>query len=124
MNLVGVVPYKRVREFYKQSDVLVVPSLWHEPFGMPAIEAMAAGVALIATRGGAFTEIVDHERTGLLVERGDSAALADAIIRLLSDEELRTTMGAAGRDRARRLFSWDGIVGQVLRLYEEILSKG
>jgi glycosyltransferase involved in cell wall biosynthesis len=122
VKFVGKDPYKRIRERYQQADVFVVPSLWHEPFGMPAIEAMAAGVALIATRGGAFTEIVDHESTGLLVERGDAAALANAIIRLLSDDGLRAVMGAAGRDRARELFSWDRIVGQLLGLYEELLS--
>jgi glycosyltransferase involved in cell wall biosynthesis len=123
VRFVGKIPYARIREHYRKAAVVVIPSLWHEPFGIPVIEAMAAGIAVIATRGGAFPEIVEHERTGLLVDRGDAIGLADAISRLISDDQLRTAMGIAGRKRARELFSWDRVVGQLQGLYEGLHSR-
>jgi glycosyltransferase involved in cell wall biosynthesis len=80
----------------------VVPSLWPEPFGVTAVEAMAAGRAVVASDTGGLRDIVDHEKTGLLVRPGDAAALAGAIARLLSDPTERRRMGAAGRERSRR----------------------
>jgi glycosyltransferase involved in cell wall biosynthesis len=90
---------------------------------MPVVEAMAAGKPVIATRGGAFPELLVHEQTGLLVERGDPVALADAIARLLRDQELRRVMGQAARRRAVELFSWDCIAGQLFRHYQRLLTR-
>ena len=87
------------------------------------IEAMAAGVPVIATRGGAFQEIIEHGTTGLLVERGNSDALAKAIARLLSDGQLRKSMGLAGRQRAQTLYSWEHVVKQLLRQYAKIRER-
>jgi glycosyltransferase involved in cell wall biosynthesis len=110
-------------EQYRSADICVVPSVWEEPFGMPVVEAMAAGKPVIATRGGAFPELLVHEQTGLLVERGDPVALADAIARLLRDQELRRVMGQAARRRAVELFSWDCIAGQLFRHYQRLLTR-
>ncbi|HWP39995.1 MAG TPA: glycosyltransferase family 4 protein [Tepidisphaeraceae bacterium] len=109
-------------EQYRSADICVIPSVWEEPFGMPVVEAMAAGKPVIATRGGAFPELVVHEQTGLLVERGDPVELADAIARLLSDQSLRLAMGQAARLRAVELFSWDRIAGQLRGYYDQILA--
>jgi len=87
---------------------------------MPIVEAMATGVPIVATRGGGTPELVVDGETGLLVERGDASALAEAILRLLSDEKLRKSMGRAARKRAVELFSWDQIVKNLLYLYQEI----
>jgi glycosyltransferase involved in cell wall biosynthesis len=119
----GVVPYGDIHRRYARADVFVIPSLWNEPFGMPATEAMASGLPLVATRGGAFPEIVDEGTTGLLVEGGDAAGLADAISRLLADDGLRRRMGAAGRERARSVFLWERILERLVGLYEEILAE-
>ena len=81
---------------YARAQVAVVPSLY-EGFSLPAIEAMACGVALVATTGGALPEVVGTDGvTGLLVEPDDPGALAVAIGRLLDDDELRRRLGAAG----------------------------
>ena len=70
---------------------------------LPAIEAMACGVAMVATTGGALPEVVGVDgETGLLVAPDDPGALAGAIARLLDDPELRARLGAAGRERARQ----------------------
>ncbi len=78
---------------------------------------MAAGLPVVATRGGALPEIVVEGETGFLVERGDSAGLSAAIARLLADPALRAKMGAAGRERVRKLFTWDQSVARLSELY-------
>jgi glycosyltransferase involved in cell wall biosynthesis len=91
---------------YAQAEVAVVPSLY-EGFSLPAIEAMACGVALVATTGGALPEVVGTDGvTGLLVPPNDPGALAGAIRRLLDDADLRQQLGAAGRERVLGRFTW------------------
>jgi glycosyltransferase involved in cell wall biosynthesis len=67
-------------------------------------------------------EIVEENKTGLLVERGSADELADAILRLLSDDSIRKSMGKAGRQRAVELFSWDRIVEKLLEQYKCIAN--
>ncbi len=98
-------------------------SLWHEPFGIPIIEAMAAGLPVVATNAGAAPEIVEHGVTGLLVERGDAAGLAVALDRLLGDPAERRRMGEAGRERVRRHFLWDHAVARLEQLYAAVVAK-
>jgi glycosyltransferase involved in cell wall biosynthesis/O-antigen/teichoic acid export membrane protein len=102
---------------YRSGDVCVIPSVWEEPFGIPVIEAMACGVPVIATRGGAFPEIIEHEKTGLLVARGSVDELAAALRRLLGDGKLRIELGRAGRRRAVDQFSWSQSAATALAYY-------
>ena len=88
---------------YAEAEVAVVPSLY-EGFSLPAVEAMASGVALVTTSGGALPEVVGD--AALLVPPGDPGALADAITRLLGDPCLRVAIGAAGRQRVLERFTW------------------
>src|SRR5690606_15060323 len=74
-------------DLYRSGDVCVFPSIWEEPFGIPVIEAMATGKAVVATRGGAFPEIIEDGHSGLLVERGNAEALALALLRILGDAD-------------------------------------
>ena len=93
---------------YARCDVCVVPAIWPEPFGIVAVEAMAAGRPVVASAvGGLASTVVDGE-TGLLVPPGDPAALAAALERLLDDRALAARLGASGRDRAR-WYNWDTI---------------
>src|SRR6202042_2740775 len=108
---------------YGQAEVAVVPSLY-EGFSLPAIEAMACGVALVATTGGALPEVVGTDgETGLLVPPDDPGALAAAIGRLLDDPDLRARLGDAGRQRGLGRFTWEvtaqGTVGQYQALVAE-----
>jgi glycosyltransferase involved in cell wall biosynthesis len=93
------------------------PTLWQEPFGMPPVEAMAAGLPVVSGRAGALPETVEHGRSGLLVERGSIEALAGALDALLSDPERRRAMGAAGRARVLERFRWETIADRLLELY-------
>jgi glycosyltransferase involved in cell wall biosynthesis len=97
-------------------DVAVVPST-SEGFGLSAAEAAAAGLPVVATAVGGLPEVVDHGVTGLLVPAGDPAALAAAIGRLLEDEALRRSFGAAGRRVAAERFSYARYAGLVSAVY-------
>ena len=114
----GFVPYAELDSFYREADVFIFPSVWDEPFGMPAAEAMACGIPIVVTRGGGLAEVVDDGVTGRAVPRDDAAAMADAIEELLQDPERRAEMGEAGRERAIRLFSWDGLAEQMRHHYK------
>ena len=105
---------------YARAGIFVFPSIWHEPFGIPVIEAMAAGLPVVATRAGALPEVVVDGETGILVERGDTFGLAAAISRLLADPHLRQRMGNAGRERVKRLFTWERSVARLQELYDGI----
>jgi glycosyltransferase involved in cell wall biosynthesis len=84
------------------------------------LEAMAAGRPVIGTTVGGTPELIDAETTGLLVERGDQAALAAAITRLLDDPSLAARLGAAARTRVETRFSPDASVDRLLALYAAV----
>jgi glycosyltransferase involved in cell wall biosynthesis len=102
-------------------DIAVVPSTEPESFGMVAIEAMAAGVPVIAANHGGVLDILLHEQTGLLFPPRDALALADAIERLASDEPLRRRLGAAGATRQREFFSVERQVECTAKVYEGMI---
>jgi glycosyltransferase involved in cell wall biosynthesis len=106
VEFVSGVTTERIVELYAETEIACVPSLY-EGFSLPAVEAMACGVPLVATTGGAVPEVVGRDNeTGLLVPPGDPSALAAAILRGLGDPELRARIGAAGRERALTRFTW------------------
>lgn len=104
-------------------DIFVQPSL-DEGFGIAALEAMAAGLPVVASRVGGLCELVDDGRTGLLVPPGDPAVLAQCLAGLARDPERRRALGAAGRQRARERFSVDQMVSEITDVYAEMLDSG
>lgn len=101
-------------EVYIQSSVM-------EPFGLATVEAMAAGLPVVATEVGGLPEIVENGRTGWLVPARDAQALAARIRELLQDPEQRRAMGEAGRESARNHFSVESMTTQIVEVYEEVL---
>ncbi len=104
-------------------DVVAVPSLWEEPFGLVVVEAMAAGRAVVASKAGGIPEIVRHGETGLLVERGDVVGLAEALARLLQDQALRSRMAAAGRRIAAERFSSERMATEMEEAYRAAVAR-
>ena len=100
------------------ADVVALPSL-HEGLGVAALEAMAAGRPLVASRVGGLAEAVVHEETGLLVPPGHPGALATALARLASDAALRARLGAAGRERVRARYTAAHMAEGTLACYED-----
>jgi MMP alpha-(1->4)-mannosyltransferase len=97
---------ERIVELYAEAEIAVVPSLY-EGFSLPAIEAMACGVPLITTTGGALPEVVGaHGESAMTVEPGDPGALAQQIITVLTNDALRSRLGERGRARVLDRYTW------------------
>ena len=103
MVLAGYV--ERASELIAGAELCVVPSVWQEAFGLAALEPMAGGVAVIASRVGGMAEIIIDGETGRLVPPGDEAALSQVMRELLADPGERARLGANGRRRALEAFS-------------------
>jgi len=105
------------------AEVVAVPSRY-EGFSLPAVEAMACGTPLVASRAGALPEVIGADgECGLLVEPGDSEALAGALATLLADAQRRGRMGAAGRARVLRRYSWAAVAAQTAESYAATLAQ-
>jgi glycosyltransferase involved in cell wall biosynthesis len=107
---------------YHSAAIFVLPSVCEESFGMPLVEAMMSGTPVVATRGGAFPEIVEDMQTGLLVERSDAQGLADAILQLLSNPNRRQAMAQAAFERASTMFSWERVAEDLVKEYERLFE--
>lgn len=120
VNFTGKVGLEELVEHYSRAEVAVVPSLY-EGFGLPAAEAMACGLPVIATTAGALPEVVEDGKSGILVPPQDAHALAKAIEQLLNDEQLRRVMGEEGRKRVQTHFTWEQAAKKTLEVYQEVL---
>jgi glycosyltransferase involved in cell wall biosynthesis len=116
----GFVPRPELIDLYYNADVFAFAPIWNEGFGIPPIEAMAAGTPVVATRSGAIPEIVRDQRTGFLVAKNDPRALADSILKLLRDQELQLKMGHAARDWVYENFTWDIVAERMYRCYADL----
>jgi glycosyltransferase involved in cell wall biosynthesis len=105
-----------------ETDIAVHASVAPEPFGTVVAEAMTAGVAVVATRGGGVAEYVRPEETGLQVPMGDADALAAAIERLLRDPDLRRGLARRGREFARSEFLPSRYAERVVEVYRKVLA--
>ena len=119
VEFTGRITTEELAKRYCTAEVAVIPSLY-EGFGFPAAEAMSCGIPVVSTTAGALTEVVDEE-SGILVPPGDHMAIAEAVKRLMGDDALRQRMGAAGRARVERLFSWEEAVKKIIDVYEEVM---
>jgi len=109
---------------YNQAEVCVVPSLF-EGFGLPALEAMACGCALVASSAGALPEVVGEgeDAGGVLVPKGDEKALAEKVNQILSNQEFRKELERKARARAERFFSWRNSARQIEEIYLELKRR-
>lgn len=115
----GYVDERQLRTLYEEAVLLVLPSL-DEGFGIPALEAMTIGVPVIAAARGALPEVVGD--AGLLVDPLDVSALAAALERVLSDDQLRDRLSVAGRARTRR-FSWGASADALIGAYGQAIER-
>ena len=123
VTFVAGVSDERIVELYAEASVAVVPSLY-EGFSLPAIEAMACGVPLVATTGGALPEVVGNDGvTGLLVPPGDPGALASALGRVLDEPSLAARLSHAGRERVLERFTWRACALATVEQYRWVLSQ-
>jgi glycosyltransferase involved in cell wall biosynthesis len=113
---------ERLVELYAEASVAVVPSLY-EGFSLPAVEAMACGVPLVATTGGALPEVIgDSGSTALLVPPGDPGALAGALGRVLEDDTLADRLSRAARRRVLQRFTWRACAEGTVEHYHRAIA--
>jgi glycosyltransferase involved in cell wall biosynthesis len=110
-----------VEDYMHAIDLCVVPSE-REPLGLVALEALASGTPVVATRTGGLPEIVIHNENGLLVPRKNTPALLAAIEQLAAEPEMRSTMGERGRKMVLEKFSPDLLTDQVIDVYNRVLG--
>jgi glycosyltransferase involved in cell wall biosynthesis len=120
VELCGKVPPEKLRDMLRRAAVVVVPTTGNETFGFAALEAMAAGVPVVAARSGALPEIVGDDAC---VPRGDALALAARMRELWDDPRRRVDEGDAGIQRARERFSEEAYVRRLLSLYRDLLAR-
>ncbi|MFO7568369.1 MAG: glycosyltransferase family 4 protein [Smithellaceae bacterium] len=118
VHFTGRIENEAFAEYYAKSTIAVVPSLY-EGFGIPAAEAMACGVPLISTSGGALPEVVGD--AGVIVPPADASALARAIMHLLDSPEDRKKYAQAGLARVNSVFSWKKAANEVVDVYREAI---
>lgn len=122
VRFLGFVARERLPEYMSAADVFVMPTLCKEGFPVSVVEAMACGVPPVASRIGGIPTAIDAERTGLLFSTGESDRLAQALLRLTRDEELRARLAAAARAEAVERFSIERMVGDMLAVLERVVA--
>src|SRR5690606_12546571 len=123
VRFVGRVPASDLPLWYHRADV-VVCAAWYAPVGVTALEAMAAGVPVVATAIGGQRDAVIDGVTGALVPARAPGALARAVRGVLADPIRQLGYAAAGLDRVRQCYAWDQITRQLDAHYRELLSRG
>jgi glycosyltransferase involved in cell wall biosynthesis len=119
VRFVSGISTQEMVHYYAQASIAIVPSVY-EGFGLPAGEAMACGVPVVSTDGGALPEVVG--KAGVIVPAKSVDALADAIGDLLADEQRRAELSAAGRQRILEKFSWQVCAAEMVNYYNLVLG--
>jgi D-inositol-3-phosphate glycosyltransferase len=120
-DFVGRVNQADLPLYYSAADVCVVPS-FYESFGLAALESMACGTPVVASRVGGLSTVVQHGRTGYLKSWRCPEAFANSLEMIISSKRLQDSMGIAARKRAEDL-GWDQVAERMLRIYQRLPRK-
>lgn len=121
VHLLGSVPFSEMPAYYQASDLAVIPSLM-ESTSIAALEALATELPVVASAVGGLPEVVEHDRTGVLVPAVDPPALASSLLTLIEDAPLRSRYGREGRKRVLAGNTWTEIASRTLRIYRRFAS--
>ena len=122
VTLGGEVAPDVVLQRMRSSDLFVFPTFHAEGLPCAVMEAMAAGLPVVASRGGVMPEMIAPGRGGLLVDGSDAAALVDALRTLIADPERRSRMGRFNRQRSREEYAWSVVAPRLVALYREVVD--
>jgi glycosyltransferase involved in cell wall biosynthesis len=117
----GFVDYEKIPAYYASTSIVVFPSIWPEPFGRISVEAMAAGKPVAAAAVGGIPEVVEHGRTGLLVQPWNPSQIAEAILYLLDNEDIAKRMGKNGIEEAKK-YSSEVISKKYIEVYTQVIE--
>lgn len=118
---VGFVPSAELPSYYRSADIFCAPATGGESFGIVLLEAMACARPVIATNIIGYASVLKHGTEGILVPPKDDDSLAQAILKLVDDRQLRERLGEQGRINAEK-YSWANIARQVMDYYKSLLS--
>jgi len=127
VNFTGKISSDKLNKYYSACDCFVLPAVVDsegntEGLGVVLIEALSFRKPVVASALGGIVDVINHEKTGLLVPEKDSPALAAAITRVLTDEELARRLGEEGFRFVREYFNWDRIISRWIELYAELAA--
>lgn len=108
-------------ELMRSSDVLVIPSIY-EPFGIVALEGMAAGVPVVASNVGGLAEIIEHDRTGFLAHKEDPDSIAWGVNKILSDPGYAHWLVQNAKKKVYEVYSWEAVARRTIMVYEKVLG--
>jgi glycosyltransferase involved in cell wall biosynthesis len=118
----GYADEKTLRQLYRVADVCAFPSLY-EPFGIVALEAMAARVPVVVSDIGGLSEIVEHDKTGVKVYHDNVESLAWGIIRVLTDPPYANYLRTNAAKAVLEMFSWNQIAVRTKKIYERVREE-
>ncbi|HZK11830.1 MAG TPA: glycosyltransferase family 4 protein [Atribacterota bacterium] len=122
VTFIGSILYSEVEKYYKKANIVIVTSVWPEPFGLIGSEAMSVGRPVIGTKVGGIPEWLEDGETGYLVEPGDPKQIAENVIKLLSDRKLMEKIGRNAMEKAKR-FNIKKHVEEIEKVYKNVIEK-
>lgn len=122
VHFLGYVSDHDLLRLYKASDVVVTPSLY-EPFGIVALEGMAAQVPVVTSDAGGLTDFVEHMQTGITTYAGDVGSLSWGILEVLRNKGLADHLRKTAYEKVKHIYNWKVIAKRTLELYESVLSE-
>jgi glycosyltransferase involved in cell wall biosynthesis len=122
------VPNENLAALYQTSDVVVFPSVVadggdREGFGLVLVEALGCECAVVATDLPAMQDIIEDERTALIVPQRSAQHIANAVVRLFDDDDLRLCLGKAGRRAVEKRFDWETVTNEYAKIYTKIIKN-
>lgn len=118
----GIVPHNEIQKYYNVMDIYAALSTENESFGVSVLESMACETPVVVSDVGGFTELVLNEETGLITARKSTADIAEAILKLITDNKLREKLGRNGRDLVLSKYKWEESVRLMLQIYRQTLD--
>jgi glycosyltransferase involved in cell wall biosynthesis len=121
IKFTGFASDKEVISLMTSADALVVPSIY-EPFGIVALEGMAAGVPVVASRVDGLTEVIDHERTGIFVYPRSPESIAWGVKRILSDADHARWLTENAKEKLHKAYSWETVAMKTVEVYRKVVE--
>lgn len=126
VKLIGYVPNTEIHSYYTEADIFVIPSIIDdngetEGFGVVSLEANACETPVIGSSVGGIVDVIEDGYNGFLVEQKNPKQIANKILQLAEDKELRNEMGINGRKKVLKDFNWDNIADEIIKVYSEII---
>jgi phosphatidylinositol alpha-mannosyltransferase len=122
IEFMGYIPSERLPTIYRNADIFCAPSIGFESFGIVLLEAMAAGLPIVASDIAGYRSVITDGQEGWLVPPNQPALLANALCQLVDNPPLRQAMGQRGQQKANQ-YSWDHIVDEILDVYLDTLKR-